>query len=263
VANINKKPYKAFIVPHTHWDREWYQTFQQFRIRLIDLINNLIDILEKDETFSDFTLDGQTIVLEDYLEVHPERREVLKKYITEGRIHVGPWYILPDEFLVSAESMVRNLLLGHKIASEFGRVMKVGYIPDPFGHITQMPQILRGFGIDNIIFWRGIEYNQTQGNEFIWHGPDGTELFAVHLPQAGYGNAQNLPEDVEKTYQVIKGAIDDLLSRETSKSLLLLNGSDHLEAQPYIPRLVKELNKRFTDIEIKQGNLEEYIYRLC
>ena len=259
MANINKKPYKAFIVPHTHWDREWYQTFQQFRIRLIDLINNLIDILEKDETFSDFTLDGQTIVLEDYLEVHPERREVLKKYITEGRIHVGPWYILPDEFLVSAESMVRNLLLGHKIASEFGRVMKVGYIPDPFGHITQMPQILRGFGIDNIIFWRGIEYNQTQGNEFIWQGPDGTELFAVHLPQAGYGNAQNLPEDVEKTYQVIKGAIDDLLSRETSKSLLLLNGSDHLEAQSHIPRLVKELNKRFTDIEIKQGNLEEYI----
>ncbi len=116
MADIDKKPYKAFIVPHTHWDREWYQTFQQFRIRLIDLINNLIDILENDKTFSDFTLDGQTIVLEDYLEVHPERREILKKYITEGKIHVGPWYILPDEFLVSAESIIRNLLLGHKIA---------------------------------------------------------------------------------------------------------------------------------------------------
>jgi len=259
VANINKKPYKAFIVPHTHWDREWYQTFQQFRIRLIDLINNLIDILEKDKTFSDFTLDGQTIVLEDYLEVHPERREILKKYITEGRIHVGPWYILPDEFLVSAESIIRNLLLGHKIASEFGRVMKVGYIPDPFGHISQMPQILRGFGIDNIIFWRGIEYDQSQGNEFIWQGPDGTELFAVHLPKVGYCNAMSLPEDVDQAYKLIKGAIDDLLSRETSKSLLLLNGVDHLEAQPHIPHLTKELNKRFTDIEIKQGNLKEYI----
>jgi len=259
VVNINKKPYKAFIVPHTHWDREWYQTFQQFRIRLIDLINNLINILEKDKTFSDFTLDGQTIVLEDYLEVHPERREILKKYITEGKIHVGPWYILPDEFLVSAESIVRNLLLGHRIASEFGRVMKVGYIPDPFGHISQMPQILRGFGIDNIIFWRGIEYDQTQGNEFIWQGPDGTELFAVHLPKAGYGNAMSLSEDVDQAYKVIRGAIDDLLSRETSKSLLLLNGSDHLQAQPHIPHLAKELNKRFTDIEIKQGNLKEYI----
>ena len=116
MTNINKKPYKAFIVPHTHWDREWYQTFQQFRIRLIDLINNLIDILEKDKTFSDFTLDGQTIVLEDYLEVHPERKGILKKYITEGKIHVGPWYILPDEFLVSAESIVRNLLLGKRYA---------------------------------------------------------------------------------------------------------------------------------------------------
>jgi alpha-mannosidase len=129
MADIDKKSYRAFIVPHTHWDREWYQTFQQFRIRLINLVDNLIDILEKDKAFSDFTLDGQTIVLEDYLEVHPERREVLKKYITEGKIHVGPWYILPDEFLVSAESIVRNLLLGHKIASEFGIVMKIGYIP--------------------------------------------------------------------------------------------------------------------------------------
>jgi len=259
VDNINKKPYKAFIVPHTHWDREWYQTFQQFRIRLINLINNLIDILKKDETFSDFTLDGQTIVLEDYLEVYPKRREILKKYITEGRIHVGPWYILPDEFLVSAESIVRNLLLGHKIASEFGRVMKVGYIPDPFGHITQMPQILKGFGIDNIIFWRGIEYDQSQGNEFIWQGPDGTEIFAVHLPKVGYCNAVSLPEDVNQAYKLIKEAIDDLLSRETSKSLLLLNGVDHLEAQPHIPRLIKELNKYFTDVEIKQGNLKEYI----
>ncbi len=259
MVNINKKSYRAFIVPHTHWDREWYQTFQQFRIKLIDLINNLVDILEKDKTFSDFTLDGQTIVLEDYLEVYPEKREVLKKYITEGRIHIGPWYILPDEFLVSAESIVRNLLLGHKIASEFGRVMKIGYIPDPFGHISQMPQILRGFGIDNIIFWRGIEYNQTQGNEFIWQGPDGTELFAVHLPKVGYCNAMSLPEDVGQAYKLIKGAIEDLLSRETSKSLLLLNGVDHLEAQPHIPLLVKELNKRFIDIEIKQGNLEEYI----
>ncbi|MBA7539522.1 hypothetical protein ES705_31801 [subsurface metagenome] len=259
VANINKKPYKAFIIPHTHWDREWYQTFQQFRIRLIDLVDNLIDILEKDKAFSDFTLDGQTIVLEDYLEVYPERRGILKKYITEGKIHVGPWYILPDEFLVSAESIIRNLLLGHKIASEFGRVMKVGYIPDPFGHISQMPQILKEFRIDNIIFWRGIEYDQSQGNEFIWQGPDGTELFAVHLPKVGYCNAMSLPEDVGQAYKLIKEAIDDLLSRETSKSLLLLNGVDHLEAQPHIPRLVKELNKRFTDIEIKQGNLKEYI----
>ena len=259
MVNINKKSYRAFIVPHTHWDREWYQTFQQFRIRLIDLINNLIDILKKDKTFSDFIMDGQTIILEDYLEVHPEKREILKKYITEGRIHVGPWYILPDEFLVSSESIVRNLLLGHKIAFEFGRVMKVGYIPDPFGHISQMPQILRGFGIDNIIFWRGIEYDQSQGNEFIWQGPDGTELFAVHLPKVGYCNAMSLPEDVGQAYKLIKEAIEDLLSRETSKSLLLLNGVDHLEAQPHIPRLAKELNKSFTDIEIKQGNLKEYI----
>ncbi|MDI3548735.1 MAG: 2-O-(6-phospho-alpha-D-mannosyl)-D-glycerate hydrolase [Halanaerobiales bacterium] len=254
-----KSAYKAFIVPHTHWDREWYLTFQQFKLRLIRTFENLFDIIENDEEFTDFNFDGQTIVLEDYLEVYPDKKNLLKKYISEGIIQVGPWYILPDEFLVSGESTIRNLLMGHKIAKEFGKVMKIGYLPDSFGHISQMPQILQGFNIDNIIFWRGIDYNKTQGNEFIWEGPDGTELFAAHLPQVGYCNARSLPEDYEEAYQVIKASIDDLLKRETSKSLLLLNGVDHLEAQPHIPELVKYLNKRFPDIELSQGNLTQFM----
>jgi len=137
--------------------------------------------------------------------------------------------------------------------------MKIGYLPDPFGHISQMPQILQGFNIDNIIFWRGIDYDKTQGNEFIWEGPDGTELFAAHLPQVGYCNARSLSEDFDEAYQVIKKSLDDLLSRETSKALLLLNGVDHLEAQPHIPDLVKYLNQRFPETEISQGNLKQYM----
>ncbi len=132
------------IVPHTHWDREWYQTFQQFRIRLIKTIDKLLDILDHDDSFTCFMLDGQTIVLDDYLEVQPEQEERLKRYIGAGRILVGPWYLQPDEFLVSGEALIRNLQVGLQRAAEFGGSMRVGYVPDVFGHIAQLPQILQG-----------------------------------------------------------------------------------------------------------------------
>ncbi len=150
------------IVPHTHWDREWYQTFQQFRIRLVKTIDKLLDILDRDETFSYFMLDGQTIVLDDYLEIQPEQEEHLKHYIHAGRILTGPWYLQPDEFLVSGESLIRNLQIGLRRAAEFGNSMRVGYVPDTFGHIAQLPQILQGVGIDNAVFWRGV------GAESYW-----------------------------------------------------------------------------------------------
>ncbi|MEO6889444.1 MAG: hypothetical protein ABI324_10700, partial [Ktedonobacteraceae bacterium] len=104
------------LVPHTHWDREWYLTFQQFRIRLVRTIDKLLDILDHEPGFSYFMLDGQTIVLDDYLEVEPEQEERLKKYTRAGRILVGPWYLQPDEFLVSGESLIRNLQIGLKRA---------------------------------------------------------------------------------------------------------------------------------------------------
>jgi len=133
-----------FIVSHTHWDREWYLPFQEFRIRLVKLIDKLLDILAKDAGYRHFTLDGQTIILEDYLAIRPERRKELERYVREGRLLIGPWYVLADEFLVSPEALIRNLMLGHRLAEEFGAVMKVGYIPDSFGHISQLPQILQG-----------------------------------------------------------------------------------------------------------------------
>ena len=128
------------LVPHTHWDREWYQTFQQFRMRLVHAIDRLLDILDRDPAFTHFMLDGQTIVLEDYLEVRPENAERLKNYIHSGRIQIGPWYLQPDEFLVSGESLVRNLQIGLRQAAEYGGHMHAGYVPDTFGHIAQLPR---------------------------------------------------------------------------------------------------------------------------
>ena len=130
------------LVSHTHWDREWYLPYQNFRLKLVHLIDNLLDLLAKDPNYRYFMLDGQTIVLDDYLEVRPEREVDLCAHIQSGRILIGPWYILPDEFLVSPEATIRNLLQGGHSAERFGNRMDVGYIPDPFGHIGQMPQIL-------------------------------------------------------------------------------------------------------------------------
>ena len=142
------RPVHLVVVPHTHWDREWYQPFQEFRGRLVRLTERLLAILDRDPAFTHFHFDGQTIVLEDYLEIRPDRRARLRQFIRAGRIAVGPWYVLPDEFLVSGESLIRNLQIGHRLAAAFGAPTKIGYLPDEFGHCAQMPQILAGFGID-------------------------------------------------------------------------------------------------------------------
>jgi alpha-mannosidase/mannosylglycerate hydrolase len=140
------KKFDIFYFSSTHWDREWYQDFQGFRARLVKMTNALLSLLDKDPEYRTFHFDGQTVVLEDYLEIEPERREELAARIREGRILIGPWYVMPDELLVSGESIIRNLMKGHKIAKDFGvEPWKFGYVCDCFGHIAQLPQILSGF----------------------------------------------------------------------------------------------------------------------
>ncbi|HOL15046.1 MAG TPA: hypothetical protein PLZ49_02505, partial [Bacillota bacterium] len=138
---------RAHIVPHTHWDREWYLTFQEFRFKLVRLVDSLLEIMEQDPEYRYFTLDGQAIILEDYLEIRPENRPRLEKLIREGRILIGPWYVLPDEFYVSGEALIRNMQRGIAVCEEYGGAMMVGYVPDQFGHVAQMPQVFQGFGI--------------------------------------------------------------------------------------------------------------------
>src|SRR5262249_26305490 len=133
------------VVPHTHWDREWYQPFQEFRIRLVRLVERLLTLVAADPAFSHFHFDGQTIGLEAYLEIRPERRALLRQCVRADRLAIGPWCVLPDEFLVSGESLIRNLQVGHRLAAAFGGVTSIGYLPDEFGHCAQMPQILAGF----------------------------------------------------------------------------------------------------------------------
>src|SRR5690606_39705816 len=141
------------IVPHTHWDREWYASFQTFRLRLVDLLDELLPAMEADPSYAHFLLDGQLAVVDDYLAVRPEAAERLRRLVGNGRIAVGPWYTLPDEFLVSGETHVGNLQLGARVADRFGGPMAVGCLPDMFGHVAQMPQIRAGLGMPDAGVW--------------------------------------------------------------------------------------------------------------
>jgi len=179
--NADRGKVDLHFISNTHWDREWRYSMQRTRHMLVDMLDMLFDIFEKEPGFKSFHMDSQSIPLTDYLEIRPEMEERIKGYVREGRFLVGPWFCLPDEYLVGGESLIRNLLLGHKIANKFGPVSKTGYSPFGWGQISQMPQIYRGFGIDMISFYRGVNTLDAPKSEFVWEGPDGTRIFASRL----------------------------------------------------------------------------------
>lgn len=263
--------FRATLVSHTHWDRAWYCTFQEYRIRLVRLIDDLIAILRSDPTYRVYMLDGQMSVLDDYLEARPSQAETLQVLCRSGRIQVGPWYVLADEFLVSPESLIRNLQLGHRIGADYGGVMKVGYVPDGFGHIAQLPQILRGFGIDNAFFWRGMGVEGDQlGTEFTWQAPDGSAVTTILMPW-GYHNVSNLGYAIHwgDTSQMafdpalaqakIERAVARLKPMAKTNALLLMNGIDHADPEPRIPQVIETANQQLEDVTIAHGTLQDHL----
>lgn len=262
--------YTAHVVSHTHWDREWYSTFQQFRMRLVDLTDSLIELMESNPEFKFFTFDGQTIVLEDYLEIRPENEKRLRKLTKAGRIIVGPWYNQPDEFLVSGESMIRNMLLGKKQSEDFGSYLASGYVPDCFGHISQFPQLMQGFGIDNAVLFRGITADQT-GSEFIWRSPDGSEVLTAKMPDNNaYSNFfyrlhqslrdENKPLDPEQVTREVEGLVEDCVSEKpTTSQLLFMDGCDHVFAQFKTPGIIAIANKNLKNAKLVHSTIAEYL----
>lgn len=270
---------KYYMCSETHWDREWYGEFQQFRMRLVRLVDKLLDIFDNDPDYKCFNFDGQTVVLEDYLEIRPEREEALRKRISEGKLVVGPWYILPDEFLVTGESTVRNLEFGRRVASRFGKSSNVGYLPDTFGHFSQIPQILSEWGIETAILWRGLSGDDYK-NELIWESPDGSRVLLSHiLEEHGYCTAAlfvySLPEDVRKRHlnsgidgndvltgdEAVEGIVEAckaIKRRAASDCHVLFNGIDHMEANPEIPSIIKKANEQLEGGEIVHASFDEY-----
>jgi len=244
------------IVPHTHWDREWYSSFQTFRLRLVDLLDDLLPRMDADPGYAHFLLDGQLAVVDDYLAVRPDAAERLRRLIGSGRIAVGPWYTLPDEFLVGGETLVRNLQLGLRTADRFGGAMAVGYLPDMFGHVAQMPQILAGFGFEHAVVWRGVPAAIDRSG-FRWEAPDGTAVRAEYMPQ-GYGNGSALPDDAKAFVRAVT-AFADLWGDLLAGPVLWMNGTDHQLPQPWLGRVVAEANAIQGELDLRVTSLAEHL----
>jgi hypothetical protein len=224
----------------------------------VELVDTLIPLLEHDASYPHFMLDGQMAVIDDYLEVRPEAEERLRALAAAGRMSVGPWYILMDEFLASGETIIRNLQMGLVRGAAFGGVMDVGYLPDMFGHIAQMPQILRLGGFRDAVVWRGVP-SQVTKNAFMWEAPDGSAVRAEYLP-VGYGNGAALPDDAKALVRRTHDNVAEVAEFLTG-DLLCMNGSDHLMPQPGLGRVVAEANDLQDDFVFEVTSLPRYLAR--
>lgn len=248
------------IIPHTHWDREWYLTFQQFRAKLVHLLDGLLDLLAADPAYRCFLLDGQTIILDDYLAVRPERRGDIESFVRAGRLFIGPFRILPDEFLVSPEATIRNLLEGDRDARPYGAKMRIGYIPDPFGHIGQMPQILRGFGIDTACLTRGLS---DEPCELWWEAPDGSRVLLAYQRNS-YGNAAGLVASDHALFAAgARDAAGALAPFSAAEHLLLMFGTDHQEPQAETSSAILAAQPLLPDFRLIHSSLPEYFAALA
>ena len=263
-------PWRAFVVPHTHWDREWYDRFEAFRARLVPMVGSLLDLLEREPRFTSFTFDGQTIPLEDHLAVRPADRPRIEALVRADRLFIGPWYVLADLLLVSGESILRNLQEGLRVAGAFGRASRVAYVADPFGHPAQLPQVLRGFGYDSYVFARGVgDEGEELGSEFRWEAPSGDRVLASH--QVGhYSNALGLVAqggkpvgDVTKRVRTILPRImDKIAPYAAGDALLFMVGDDHTAAFEDLPDAVAAIGRVAPRTAARIASLEEFVAAL-
>ena len=252
-----RAPIPVSVVPHTHWDREWYSPFQTFRLRLVELLDGLLPSMEADPSYAHFLLDGQMAVVDDYLAIRPEAEGTLRRLNSTGRLAMGPWYILMDEFLVSGETIVRDLQLGLERAASFGGAMEVGYLPDMFGHVAQMPQILQQAGFDHAVVWRGVP-STVDKDAFWWTAPDGSTVRAQYLWPEGYGNGADLNEDAKRLIRQLDRHREWMGDFFTG-SILWMNGTDHQLPKPYLGRVVAEVNELQDTYELRVRSLEEHV----
>lgn len=288
-GNCMNRTLTAFLISAGHLDIEWYQPMRSYRFWTMQIMKDLQHIDRECPDFKNYVLDGQVFPLEEYLRVVPEDAELLQKLIRRGMLTVGPFYTQFDEWLISAEAMMRNCLYGIRKAKALGGVMKAGYLPDNFGHPIQLPQILRGFGIDSLLFMRGMpEVAQEHDDEFILRGPDGSEIVASHFRDS-YGGAfplsrkpmdsiQPRPVPYHEEYlgyewhrelanhedpaSIARDMIDNVRAikhRYPSGIVPLVSGFDHLPPQARLGECFRLANQLQSDIEFLWGTPEEYI----
>ncbi|EME7151083.1 alpha-mannosidase [Enterococcus faecium] len=261
---------KVYIISHSHWDREWYMAYEQHHMRLIELIDDLLELFEVDPSFNSFHLDGQTIILDDYLEVRPEKRQAIQQAINEGKLRIGPFYILQDDFLISSESNVRNMLIGMEESRKWGTPVMLGYFPDTFGNMGQTPQLMKQAGISAAAFGRGVkpigfdnqvleaENYSSQYSEMWWKGPDQTAIFGL-LFANWYSNGNEIPVEKEAALAFWKQKLADAEQYASTNHLLMMNGVDHQPVQKDISKAIHLANELFPDYEFIHSNFTDYL----
>ncbi|HBL2945703.1 TPA: alpha-mannosidase [Enterococcus faecium] len=261
---------KVYIISHSHWDREWYMAYEQHHMRLIELIDDLLELFEVDPSFNSFHLDGQTIILDDYLQVRPEKRQAIQQAINEGKLRIGPFYILQDDFLISSESNVRNMLIGMEESRKWGTPVMLGYFPDTFGNMGQTPQLMKQAGISAAAFGRGVkpigfdnqvleaENYSSQYSEMWWKGPDQTAIFGL-LFANWYSNGNEIPVEKEAALDFWKQKLADAEQYASTNHLLMMNGVDHQPVQKDISKAIHLANELFPDYEFIHSNFTDYL----
>ncbi len=241
-----KKQVIAYL--HTHWDREWYREFEVFRLRLLRVFDNVLDMLENNKIPS-FYFDGQVSALLDYLEIRPEKEGLVRTFIAEKKLYIGPCYTLVDEFLTDKTVFEKNLEIGLKISKDFGCTDFIGYLADTFGHSQNIPKIFKDFGIDKCVVWRGCG---DIPSEFTFNG-----INTVNLIRGYFMDIFSAPMTIEQKAEWLKENLDKI-AEKSGNYLLLPIGADHLGVEPDITEQIEKVNSLLDNYEIKLSNPFEY-----
>jgi mannosylglycerate hydrolase len=250
---------RVILVPHTHWDREWYFTTRQSKVLLLESLAVVLDELEAGR-LPVFVLDGQTSLLEDYLLNAPAERERIASLVRGGKLKIGPWYSQTDQCVVGGESILRNLLYGIRDCREFGGHMEIGYVPDSFGQSEQLPQMLAQFGLQRCVFWRGWWEGIHGATEFEWASRDGSSVTTAVIP-TGYSGVKGMPADEglqTLRFRHIRGHLETLRQRNTTSTTLLMAGTDQQPWDRRLPALITAENKSQDEYRYELGDIEQY-----
>ena len=245
------------ILMHTHWDREWYFTKSETQVLLRNHMFEVIEFLEEN-TDVIYILDGQSVMLDDFIEFAPKWKERVKALVERKALRVGPWYTQTDLMLVHGESIIRNLYYGMKKAMEYGDVMKVGYAPDTFGHSAQIPQIYKQFGIESTFFWRGFSELKADKSDFLWKGIDGSVIFGINLA-TGYQGAKYLESDKDELKSRMDKIMRVLDKYSAGESRLIMNGHDQMPIQKDIHAIMDNIREFYPEAEVSISDFESYV----
>lgn len=250
---------KIHVIPHSHWDREWYFTTSRSKVYLMKDLEDVLNTLENDPEFKYFMVDAQGSLLDDYIKWRPQDKERISKLVNDGRLVIGPWYTQTDQLVISGESIVRNMYYGIKRCESFGKYMNVGYVPDSFGQSGNMPQIYRQFGIEDTLFWRGVSDDMVKHTDYNWRGDDGSVVFTTQIPFGYYigGNIPEEPEENEEFWQ--KECLEKAGGRSATRHIYFPNGFDQAPVRTNLPQLVKERNEKDPENEYVISCIEDYI----